>query len=59
VRVVTLTGTRHKPLDSNLKVRVWHSMDGLHCIGRFVPEMKPRTPEVREAGSLRAAAPQG
>ena len=31
-----------------MKTRNWRSMDGKYCIGRFIPDMKLRTPEEQE-----------
>jgi hypothetical protein len=44
VRIVTMTGKRLKS-SADTQTRFWRSMDGLRCIGRFIPEPKPRSPE--------------
>ena len=51
VRVVTMTGTRVKSASEEggagptVKIRYWRSMDGMDCVGRFIPDMKPRSIE--------------
>ena len=55
VRVVTLTGSRMKTVSEEEgmkngagpeeKTRYWRSMDGMDCVGRFIPDMKPRSVE--------------
>ena len=55
VRVVTMTGSRMKTVADDeggkggggpaVKIRYWRSMDGMDCIGRFIPGMKPRSVE--------------
>ena len=55
VRVVTMTGNRMKAVAESegaknhagpdVQLRYWRSMDGMNCIGRFIPDMKVRTVE--------------
>ena len=34
--------------DLKLQARFWRSLDGRHCVGRYVPDMNPRTKEQQE-----------
>lgn len=46
VRLVTLTRENHSsPVPSNLQARHWRNLDGMNCIGRYIPDINPRTPE--------------
>jgi hypothetical protein len=45
VRLVTLTRENQAYLSAPLQVRNWRNLDGMNCIGRYVPDPNPRTPE--------------
>jgi len=47
VRIVTHKG-KDKPSAVSGKTRYWRSQDGMNNIGRFVPDLTPRTPEEQQ-----------
>lgn len=45
MRLVTLTRENHSNPAATLQTRHWRNLDGMHCIGRYIPDPNPRTPE--------------
>lgn len=46
VRLVTLTReTQNAPVPTNLQARYWRSLDGMNCVGRYIPDVTPRSAE--------------
>lgn len=50
VKMVTLSSKTRiaAPISSSGLTRYWRNVDGFHNIGRFVPDLNPRTPEEQE-----------
>lgn len=46
VRLVTLTReNQSNTAQASLQKRHWRNLDGMNCIGRYIPDPNPRTPE--------------